>query len=211
MTIRNRPLIIEFTGTPNSGKTGAIHSAKNRLESMGYKVKVTQEDAELVPKEIPKKTWVRNMWIAGGQIQGLIEAMYFDGDIVFLDRGYYDAIFWADFLSSQGICAPFESDELKWFMSCMNSSFDLTPDFLFIFDVETEESLRRRYAMEGADVPVLSTNNFIDDYRKVLSDFANSIETPHSLVDTTSLTPCEVTDTVLSKVLVYDFIKEKRR
>ena len=72
------------------------------LEKIGLKVKVMQEDAELVPKEIPKKTWIRNVWITFGQLQSLLEIPYLkDYDFIFLDRGYYDAVFWANFLCVQ--------------------------------------------------------------------------------------------------------------
>lgn len=50
-----RPITIEFTGPPNSGKTTLIHNLAKSLQEKGFSVKVMQEDAELVPKEIPKK------------------------------------------------------------------------------------------------------------------------------------------------------------
>ena len=54
--MNKRPLVIEFTGLPNSGKTTLIHVLAEKLQEDGYKVKIMQEDAELVPKCIPKKT-----------------------------------------------------------------------------------------------------------------------------------------------------------
>ena len=63
---RDLPIIIEFTGLPNSGKTTFIYNLSKTLEESGLKVKIMQEDAELVPKEIPKKTWIRNVWITFG-------------------------------------------------------------------------------------------------------------------------------------------------
>lgn len=51
-----RPITIEFTGPPNSGKTTLIHNLAKSLQEKGFSVKVMQEDAELVPKEIPKKS-----------------------------------------------------------------------------------------------------------------------------------------------------------
>lgn len=54
--MNRRPLTIEFTGLPNSGKTTLIHNLAKDLRNNGLKVKIMQEDAELVPTEIPKKT-----------------------------------------------------------------------------------------------------------------------------------------------------------
>lgn len=71
--MNRRPLTIEFTGLPNSGKTTLIHNLESSLLAQGINVQIMQEDAELVPKEIPKKTWIRNVWITFGQLQSLLE------------------------------------------------------------------------------------------------------------------------------------------
>lgn len=99
--MNRRPLTIEFTGLPNSGKTTLIHNLESSLLAQGINVQIMQEDAELVPKEIPKKTWIRNVWITFGQLQSLLEIPYSQADIILFDRGYCDALFWANFLFKQ--------------------------------------------------------------------------------------------------------------
>lgn len=91
--MNRRPLTIEFTGLPNSGKTTLIHNLESSLLVQGINVQIMQEDAELVPKEIPKKTWIRNVWITFGQLQSLLEIPYSQADIILFDRGYCDALF----------------------------------------------------------------------------------------------------------------------
>ena len=86
--MNRRPLTIEFTGLPNSGKTTLIHNLAKDLRNNGLKVKIMQEDAELVPTEIPKKTWIRNTWITFGQLQSLLEIPYSTEELILLDRGY---------------------------------------------------------------------------------------------------------------------------
>ena len=39
-----RPITIEFTGPPNSGKTTLIHNLAKSLQEKGFSVKVMQED-----------------------------------------------------------------------------------------------------------------------------------------------------------------------
>ena len=146
--MNKRPLVLEFTGLPNSGKTTLIHMLAEKLQKDGYKVKIMQEDAELVPKCIPKKTWIRNVWITFGQFQSLLEIPYLDVDIVFLDRGFYDALFWANFLLKQNICSKKESDSLKRIIYELDTNFGIKPDYLFILDSSVEESLKRRYAIQ---------------------------------------------------------------
>ena len=172
MTMRKpiKPIVIEFTGTPNSGKTTLIHKLSDFLSGNGYNVVVTQEDAEIVPKEIPKKTWIRNVWIALNQLQTLLEAQYSTADIILLDRGYYDAIFWAKFLQVQGICSQLESAFLITILEELNHEFSFQPDYLFVLDVSVEESLKRR-AAQSNEPTTISNDSFLISYKKGLASF----------------------------------------
>ena len=189
-----RPLTIEFTGLPNAGKTTLIHNLQNSLSTKGFSVKVMQEDAELVPSVIPKLTWVRNVWITFGQLQTLLECNYSDCDIILLDRGYYDALFWAKFLYLQKVCTQSESETIINILDMTNSSFKLKPDFLFVLDATVEESLKRRYAMGGK--PSITNHEFLTFYKSVLHDFISSLPEPIRYVDTTNLTIEQVKNTV---------------
>ena len=197
--MNKRPLVLEFTGLPNSGKTTLIHTIAEKLQKDGYKVKIMQEDAELVPKCIPKKTWVRNVWIAFGQFQSLLEIPYLDVDIVFLDRGFYDALFWADFLLKQNVCSKAESDSLKRFINDLDKNFGIRPDYLFVIDVSVEESLKRRYALGGNIV--LSNDEFLTFYKRELEAFNNNVKTPIFYLDTTTLTKCASAFQVYEKIM----------
>lgn len=84
------PFVIEFTGTPEAGKTTSITNVSNALLSMGYKVSVLRESAEKLPKEIPKGIWDANLWMNHQTQAGLIRAKYFKTDIMFLR--YYDSL-----------------------------------------------------------------------------------------------------------------------
>lgn len=194
-----RPITIEFTGPPNSGKTTLIHSLAKALQEKGFKVKVMQEDAELVPKEIPKKTWARNAWITFGQLQSLIEIPYSDAEIILLDSGYCDALFWSRFLRLQNACSQEQSDSLYRILQEMNTQFNLLPDWLFVIDVSVEESLKRRYALGGEIV--LSNTDFISLYKSELDEFYKGITSFQWYLDTTDLEVSEVHNLALSKVL----------
>lgn len=197
MTIR--PITIEFTGPPNSGKTTLIHNLAKSLREKGLSVKVMQEDAELVPKEIPKKTWARNAWITFGQLQSLIEIPYSDAQIILLDRGYCDALFWSRFLRLQDACSQEQSDSLYGILQEMNTQFNLLPDWLFVIDVSVEESIRRRYALGGEIV--LTNKDFISLYKSELDEFYKGITSFQCYLDTTDLKVSEVHELALSKIL----------
>ena len=113
-----------------------------------------------------------------GQLQSLIESVNYSVDIVLLDRGYYDALFWADFLQNQGTCTEQQANYLKNVFFSFDNQFSFKPDYLFVIDVSIEEGLRRRYADESGEPPVLSTNAFLDSYKKALDDFCNNVDFP---------------------------------
>lgn len=150
MEKRKTPITIEFTGLPNSGKTTLIHSLDKTFSKDGFKVKVVREDSETVPKEIPKKTWERNTYITLGQLKSLIHLSFCDFDIIFIDRGFYDALFWANFLNSQGVCSKEESIFMLNVLDGFNRTFNISPDILIVLDSSVEESLRRRNNQVGA-------------------------------------------------------------
>lgn len=202
MTIRKKPLIIEFTGPPNSGKTTLVNFLHDVLSKCNYSVEIKQEDAELVPKSIPKKTWARNAWITLGQLQSLIEVNYSTSDVVLIDRGYYDSLFWPNLLKLQGVCSEQDCLSAINIIRGLDSQFNFKPDYLFVIDVSTEVSLKRRYAMENSEAVVLSTNSFIDLYKEQLDVFCEKYKTETSIfkLDTSGLTFVEMQNIVLNKV-----------
>ena len=200
MTMR-KPIIIEFTGPPNSGKSTLISFLQEFLPTKGYKVEKKQEDAELVPKCIPKKTWARNVWITHGQLQSLIETKFSTAEVIFLDRGFYDAMFWAEFLRVQKVCSDEDSASLLKILEEMDKQFQLKPDYLFVVDVSTEVSLKRRYAMSNGEPIVLSTNDFIDLYKKELEKFYKKVDKPIIRMDTSLLSIPDMENAVLDKIM----------
>lgn len=159
------PKIIEFTGMPNSGKTTLIHNLQRKLQAEhGITVSYQREDAEIVPNEIPKKTWDRNTWITFGQFQSMIQAKYAHTEVVLLDRGYFDAIFWAKFMQSQGTSTGKQSQGMLNILLQSYKNLELYPDALFLIDVSVEESLRRRALMEGAST--YSKPDYLEKYRE---------------------------------------------
>ena len=60
--LRQKPFIVEFTGTPEAGKTTTIHIIYELLTSLGYKVKLYPESAESTPHFFPKKSIEANIW-----------------------------------------------------------------------------------------------------------------------------------------------------
>lgn len=197
--MNKRPLVIEFTGLPNSGKTTLIHGLAEKLSTLGISVKVMQEDAELVPKVIPKKTWVRNTWITFGQLQSLLEVLYCTEQVVLLDRGFFDALFWAKFLNRQNVCSEEQSNSILRILHEMDDIFHFSPDYLFIIDVSIEESLRRRYSLGGEII--LTNESFLNLYKNELDSFYSGLACSRWYLDTTNLSIEQTLNTTLKKII----------
>lgn len=201
--------IIEFTGIPNSGKTTLIRRLQNELpEKYGITVQVQREDAEIVPHCIPKKTWDRNVWITFGQLQSLVEAYHSSADIVLLDRGLFDAMFWSQFMLTESTSTIKQSIGMNNILQKMCHDLGFYPDYLFLIDVSVEEALRRRALMEGTSV--YSKPDFLNKYRsKFFQVFGPYIENnyddkvidiPSFYYDTTAMTSDEIFDKVSRRI-----------
>src|SRR5579862_7896302 len=92
-----RPLIIEFSGLPKSGKTSTISILQLFLKRNGIKAEVYTERASLSP--IKKKMHLDfNVWVSCASLEGMLEALHKDIDVFILDRGIFDALVWNEWL-----------------------------------------------------------------------------------------------------------------
>lgn len=58
-----QPFMVEFSGTPEAGKSTAILSVSNMLKTIGYKTMILKESAESLPDEFKKGTFEANWGI----------------------------------------------------------------------------------------------------------------------------------------------------
>lgn len=94
--INKAPLIIELSGTPNSGKTSLIEEIDGAFRRYDIKCKVICESAKyckISNKKIPQY----NYWTALETIQRIISVIDQGYKIILCDRGIFDAITWMKF------------------------------------------------------------------------------------------------------------------
>ena len=58
-----RPIVIEFSGLPNSGKTTLLCNMKKYVKNNNVNALIMLEAAELLPNVIPKGDIAQNLWI----------------------------------------------------------------------------------------------------------------------------------------------------
>lgn len=191
-----RPIVIEFSGLPNSGKSTLLHNIKKLFECNNVNAIIIQEPAELLPKTIPKGSIAQNFWITLETLQKNLEISYItDVDFILLDRGYYNQLFWATMYKEKD---ALYSDYIISFMEKFDEMYHVRPDYLFIIDVDVEESIRRR--MSTGNPVTFSKKEFLNNYKKEFKNFYKNIDSKFYL-DSTNLTEREVADIVFQKII----------
>lgn len=92
-----RPFLIEFTGSPSSGKTTCITELDKFLRRQGFRVLRPQEGAEVI-RHIPRTTPEYNIRTALYALSMVIDYSYgHTYDVVIFDRGLFDSYVWMEY------------------------------------------------------------------------------------------------------------------
>lgn len=188
---RQKPFIVEFTGTPEAGKTTTIYLVEQELLNLGYTVKVYPESAEKSKSIFPKAEYAKldsKLWMNLDTLKNLLEAPYQNYDIILFDRGSIDRKFWIKLDSSIGI--------LDNRLTNLTLFDTMLPDLLIVLRVSVNESLRRR----GGEGHVV-TKSFLETYNSILDVFINSIGINKDIVCTDNMQIDEVVEVVLKAIL----------
>ncbi|MBR3720269.1 MAG: hypothetical protein IKN09_00800 [Clostridia bacterium] len=191
-----RPTVIEFSGLPNSGKTTLLQNVKKLCEANNVNAIIMQEPAELLPTSIPKGSVQQNLWITLETLQKTLEVSFISGvDYILLDRGFYNQLFWARMYEDK------DAEYSKYVANLMKEfgkMFNIVPDYLYVVDVDVDESIRRR--MASGEPVTFSKKDFLINYKKKFVDFSEEIENKLYL-DTTNLEKDEVASIVFKQII----------
>ncbi len=171
---RQKPFIVEFTGTPEAGKTTVINALYKDLTHSGYNVKVYPESAEESKKIFPRGEKSSKLWTNINTLEHLIEAPFlYEYDIILFDRGAIDRLFWTYMDSIKDFEFALQMNSLSPLF------YEYAPDLLIIFKVSIEESIRRR----GGEGHIV-TRDFLEEYNRLLDVFINSLRINKSIIST---------------------------
>ena len=193
MLISKRPFMIEFSGTPEAGKTTTINMVANILRNANYKVIILRESAEALPSDIAKGTFHANMWMHFITQAGLLQAIHSDADIALIDRGIVDSEFYGQKFLKEGGCSQEEYEEFeRTFLKC------LKPDLFITLMVSPEEAIKRRGG-EGR----LVNKEYVRKYNELFLKFFENVEQTKELVYTDQMDFCKVSKTVSDIIFKY--------
>lgn len=140
-----RPIVIEFAGSPKSGKTSALNSLDIFLRRNGFRTKVLTERASVCP--IPNKfDPIFNVWTGCAALNQLMDTLAnnaFRLDVIIMDRGFFDALCWFEWQKKQGLLRDEDFDSfINFFLS---PRFRMMVDLVLAFDCAPETSIDREY------------------------------------------------------------------
>lgn len=192
--------IIEFTGTPDAGKTTVITSVKKVLEEKKNKVILLGEanGLELPPQEL-RGTLGYNEWVGENACKGILNALEQNPDIILVDRGIIDFRFW-NFLYQKGGKAT--EEEVKALQSKeLFQDKRLIPDLLVAVTVSIDEAIKRN--------PKLSSKReWVENHNSLFEEFYSSYRGTKSSLDTTTLSIEEVKEEVLKTLRVHNIVPD---
>ncbi len=186
-----KPFMVEFTGTPEAGKTTTIKNIANKLIDIGYKVVVLQESAEKLPQEIPKGIWNANLWMHFQTTAEILRTSYIQADIILIDRGLIDSNFYGKKFLWEGVITEKQYEKFReMFID------ELFPDFVIALTVSPETAIKRR-----GRIGHLVSEDYIGRYNDFFMRYYNEITCKKAIIDTGDLDVYQMNDKIFGIIL----------
>ena len=203
------PYVIEFTGTPRTGKTSLINNLKDFFKKKGFVVEVLEEftTSEKYKKEIyptlkDKYKNVVNTEIPKYVLKQLEESINRNPDIIIIDRSLFDRLIWVDRLVLKAGMSKEEYTEYKnLYIPLIKEKIDI------IISTYTDSltSLKRDYhANLSLEKRTFLNEKNVDEYNKSLlnmEQLSRQEQINFKLFDTTSKNQREISFEVIDFIL----------
>ncbi len=132
--------MIEFAGTPKSGKSTSIEGIRHFFSRHGFRVHVLTERAGLYP--IPMKGHLFfNTWCASSMLAELLANVETETDIIIVDRGLLDALVWLILQENRGEVTAAEARTIEAFL--LLERWRSLIDLAVIMSVSAQEAIDR--------------------------------------------------------------------
>ncbi|MCT4612838.1 MAG: ATP-binding protein [Clostridia bacterium] len=194
-----RPVIIEFTGTPDSGKTTTINHMKEVFDDIDFPCTVIEEPASYCPIEKMDNNdrLIFNTWTFGESMNKLNEAAQKESGIILCDRGIYDNFVWFEIFKEEGIITSLEHGVWKNLLNCrpLNESVN----YLYNFITSPDVSLGRKRT-QLADEKVDKYIKFLSRYNEAAAGLGK-LNKNSRLIDTDGLNVNKLKEKVEMKLI----------
>lgn len=179
-SILRKPIVLEFCGSPKSGKSTCIEAVKNVLRECKYNVYVIHEKAKICPIT-NKFDPMFNFWTVTNTINELMEIMdrnyMYDikekVDVILIDRGIYDSLIWFKWLELNNAIS--RKQFIKIYKMLSLDTIKRKIDKIFIFESDTTESLNREPGSEFTNKKsIIMNTEVLNSFNDAMSKINNS-------------------------------------
>lgn len=205
----DRPVFVEFAGTPKSGKSSCIEIVRHFFRRCQFKVLAPAEGASRrTPYYLKENLMAFNTWSASYALMHVLEGLHGSDqyDLAILDRGLFDALAWFELLASQNLISLAERDDVQRFLQIDHWRSNI--DAVFLFTADPETSMARENQDKLIEEPGQAMNpTFLHDlntaYGDVRQRFADQftrfvpIDTSESQGTSPTSTAAEVAEVIL--------------
>lgn len=212
LIIKNMPYVIEFTGTPRTGKTSIINNLSDLFKKGGFNVLIINEYTTSLEykKEFKEKlkdlsTKDRNIIIVENVLRQLNDTIEKNPDIILIDRSLNDRQIWNYRLLKRG---DMSSEEYIMLRDKYLEISSKLINYLVITYTDSLTCLKRDYYSNLSLEPrnFLNINN-VEEFNECLNYIkeliCNSVDT-YSFIDTTNATlmdsTIKVTDDIMDNI-----------
>jgi len=205
----HKPYVVEFSGTPRTGKTTLINNLNDFFNKAGFITKIVEEfvSSDYYKKEIislnkGKTTFEINKLIMEEIMRIVNIEMASDNDILLFDRGIYDRCIWMQRAINLDIVTKIEAQD--FLNQYLLEAKDKVDSLILTFTTE-KEALKRDYlhslALEKRkflnEENLKQFNDALLESKEVFENLSPNIH----FIDTTNLTSSEVSIEVTKYIL----------
>ena len=203
-----RPVFVEFSGTPKSGKSTCIDIVSHFFRRVGFNVLAPTEGAsKRTPYYLRNDLVAFNTWSASYALTHILEGLHHSDryHLAILDRGLFDALAWFQLLDSNRQISGEERETIQNFISL--EKWRSVIDAVFLFTADPATSMDRENADKLIDEPGRAMNpDFLDSLNRAYSEVRNAfggefkitdIDTSKNENTTAQSTAAQVADSIL--------------
>ena len=203
-----RPVFVEFSGTPKSGKSTCIDIVSHFFRRVGFNVLAPTEGAsKRTPYYLRRDLVAFNTWSASYALTHIIEGIHHSDryHLAILDRGLLDALVWFQLLENDRQISGEIRETIHNFM--LVEKWRSVIDSVFLFRADSTTSMEREYADKLIDEPGRAMNpGFLDSLNRAYSQVREEYGDKFKIIDidtskgestTARSTAAQVADSIL--------------
>lgn len=205
----NKPYVIEFTGTPRTGKTTLMNNLYDFFKKGGFTTITLEEfttskkyKQEIYPKLKNEYVSVVNKEIPKYVLKELKDTISTSPDIIIIDRSLFDRTIWIDRLyNKKGITKEEYNNYLKEYIPIIKENIDI----IIATYTDSITSLKRDYnANLSLEKRTFLSKSNINEYNNSLynmQDVSNKKNINLNIFDTTSKSERDISFEVIDTIL----------